>query len=98
MEKSRENISQPMKTQALAQQLHISLSQLKKVFQQYASTGVHEYFLAMKMDVARQMLARGESVSATAEAVGFDCGNYFSAVFKRQVGITPGAYRKANRK
>lgn len=93
----RENISQPMKTQELALALHISLSQLKKVFQQYASTGVHEYFLGMKLDLARQMLAGGESVNATAEAVGFDCGNYFSAVFKRETGMTPTAYRNANR-
>ena len=89
-----EKIHTPMKARELAETLHISLSQLKRIFQQYASTGVHEYFLAMKMIQARKLLRQGQSVSAVAEAVGFDCPNYFSAAFKREVGVTPGQYRR----
>ena len=90
----RQNIHRPMKAWELADMLHISLSQLKRVFHQYASTGVHEYFLGMKMDHARLLLRQGQSVGAVAEAVGFDCPNYFSAAFKREVGVSPGQYRR----
>ena len=96
VKKMRENIRQPMKARALAEALHISLSQLKRIFQQYASTGVHEYFLTMKMDYARMLLRQGQSVGAVAEAVGFDCPNYFSAAFKREIGVTPSEYRRQN--
>lgn len=89
-----ENMRQPMTAQALAERLHISLSQLKRIFRKYASTGIHEYFLTMKMDHARQMLRQGQSVNAVAEATGFDSPNYFSAAFKREVGVTPGEYRR----
>lgn len=94
VKKMRENIRQPMKTRELAEALHVSLSQLKRIFQQYASTGVHEYFLGMKMDHARSLLRQGQSVGLVAEAVGFDSPNYFSVAFRREVGISPGAYRK----
>ncbi len=96
VKKMRENIHRPMKAKELAETLHISLSQLKRIFQQYASTGIHEYFLTMKMDRARLLLRQGQSVSAAAEAVGFDCPNYFSAAFKREIGVTPGQYRRQN--
>lgn len=92
----RENIHLPLKARELAEILHISLSQLKRIFQQYASTGVHEYFLKMKMDTARDLLRQGQNVSAVAESLGFDSPNYFSAAFKREVGVTPGQYRRKN--
>lgn len=92
----RENIQNPLKAQELAEHLHISLSQLKRIFRQYASTGVHEYFLKMKMDTARQLLRQGQSVNMVSEAVGFDTPNYFSAAFKREIGVTPGEYRRQN--
>lgn len=92
----REHLQKPVKARELAEDLHISLSQLKRIFRQYASTGVHEYLLTMKMNHARQLLRQGQSVNAVAEAVGFDTPNYFSAAFKREVGVTPGEYRKQN--
>lgn len=92
----RENIQNPLKAWELADHLHISLSQLKRIFRQYASTGVHEYFLKMKMDTARKLLRQGQSVGAVAESLGFDSPNYFSAAFKREVGVTPGQYRRKN--
>ena len=92
----REHIQKPMKARELAEHLHISLSQLKRIFQDYASTGVHEYLLAMKMNHARQLLRLGQGVSAVAEAVGFENPNYFSAAFRREVGVTPGQYRREN--
>lgn len=96
VKKMRENMHLPIKAGALAESLHISLSQLKRIFQHYASTGVHEYFLGMRMNHARQLLRQGQSVSAVAEAVGFDNPNYFSAAFRREVGVTPGQYRREN--
>ncbi len=92
----REKVNTPMKARELAETLHISLSQLKRIFRQYASTGVHEYFLKMKMDTARQLLRQGQSVNMVSEAVGFDTPNYFSAAFKREIGVTPGQYRREN--
>jgi AraC-like DNA-binding protein len=89
-----ENIAQPIKIQEIADELHVSLSQLKRVFQKYTLKGVHEYFLALKIEKAKRMLADGESVCRTAAAVGFYNQNYFSAAFKREVGVTPSEWAR----
>ena len=48
------------------------------------------------MEKACRLLRQGESVTAVAEAIGMPEGNYFSAVFKRESGMPPSAYRSAN--
>ena len=88
-------ISQPVKSQQLADELHISLSQLKRIFKRYALTGIHEYYLAMKMERAKIMLAHGESVNKVATELGFLNQNYFSAVFKRETGLSPTQWVKS---
>ena len=56
--------------------------------------GVHEYFLSMKIEDAKIMLAHGETVAKIASRLGFYNPNYFSAVFKREIGISPTAWLK----
>ena len=96
--KMRENISQQIKVQQIADELHISLAQLKRIFKKYTLKGVHEYFLTLKIEEAKTMLAGGCSVYDTAMAVGFYNQNYFSAAFKREVGITPSEWARKNQR
>ena len=91
----QQNLDKPLKTDALAQMLHVSLSQLKTVFNRYTAIGIHKYFMNMKIEKACRLLRQGERVAAVAEAIGMSEGNYFSAVFKRETGMTPSAYRKS---
>lgn len=72
-----------------ADELNISQSHLKRLFQRYALTGVHDYFLTMKINRAKVLLSQGESVRNTALAVGFTDQNYFSIAFKRATGVSP---------
>ena len=96
--KMRENISQQIKVQQIADELHISLAQLKRIFKKYTLKGVHEYFLTLKIEEAKSMLSNGESVYDTAIAIGFYNQNYFSAAFKREVGVTPSGWARKNQK
>lgn len=73
----------------LADTLNISLSHLKRVFAHYAALGVHEYFNYLKINLAKQKLSEGESVTATAEYLGFANQAYFSTAFKRITGVSP---------
>ena len=43
--------------------------------------------------IARRLLADGAPVAEAARAVGFDDPGYFARLFRRCLGITPGAYR-----
>ena len=89
-----DHIGEPFNSGQIADEIHVSITHLKRVFNRYALMGVHEYYLAMKLERAKIMLAHGESVHKTAAELGFLNPNYFSAVFKREIGISPTAWLK----
>ena len=71
-----------------------STSTLKKTFAKYSDHGVHKYFLNLKLQRAMQLLDSGMSVAEISERLLFNNPNYFSMVFKREIGCSPSAYRK----
>lgn len=85
----KQNIPFRLSVTQLAEKLSISLSHLKRIFTQYTSVGVHEYFTFLRIDRAKEMLLNGETVTRTAELTGFTNQAYFSSAFKRVCGISP---------
>mgnify|MGYP001557158094 CR=1 FL=1 len=56
------------------------------------------YLTRWRMHVAAERLREGaESLTEVAEAVGYQADAAFSRVFKRYVGVPPGAYRGGSR-
>jgi transcriptional regulator GlxA family with amidase domain len=54
-----------------------------------------EYVHTLRLEEAKQMLEAGdEPVEAVAEAVGYEDAAFFSRMFRRRVGISPGRYRR----
>src|SRR5690606_41607520 len=52
-----------------------------------------EYLLAWRMEIAKDLLRRGEVTSAqVAERMGYGSGSAFSVAFRRHVGMAPGRY------
>lgn len=82
-----------MSVPEIAVKCNVSVSYLKKIFDKYSGLGVHKYFLKTKLIAASQMLKDGKNVSETADELGFSSQNYFSMVFKREMGISPLNYR-----
>lgn len=92
----RETITAPIAVSDLAEQLDISLSNLKRIFARFAGIGAHEYLNFFRIIKAKELLVSGESVTRTAELSGFANQAYFSAAFKRITGYTPREYAAAN--
>lgn len=72
-----------------------SVSNLKRLFSLYADRGVAKYFLTVKLQRAMQLLQAGMSTAAVAQQLGFSETGYFHTVFRRELGMTPGAYRRS---
>ncbi|MBQ8588291.1 MAG: helix-turn-helix transcriptional regulator [Clostridia bacterium] len=89
-----ENIDTWITLDELANRCNISKSQLKRVFAETSPTGIHRYFVRLKIAEAMKLLLSGLSVVETAEALGFSSPNYFSTVFKRETGTTPLNYKR----
>jgi AraC-like DNA-binding protein len=93
-----ENAQKNLSLTEIASLCHLSVSNLKKVFRRYSDKGVMKYFTHVKIRKAINMLDEGLSVAQVSEHLGFSSANYFSVVFKRETGYTPGAYRKRLKK
>lgn len=89
-----ENIYENIGMEAVADECHVSVAYLKKIFSRYAGVGVHKYYLNLKLKYAAQLLLKGESVGNVAQKLSFSSQNYFSIVFKREMGISPMLYKK----
>ena len=87
------NLETELSVNDIACYCSVSISLLKRTFLKYSGMGVHKYFLKMKINAATSLLENGNSVSETAEKLGFSSQPYFSYVFKRETGISPSAYK-----
>ena len=75
---------------------HFYLEQkyLSKLFKNYIGQGFIEYVTNKRLEKAKKLLANTNyTISEIAEQVAYEDANYFSVVFKRNVGITPREYR-----
>ena len=80
----------------LAQMLRVSLSGLKRIFWKYTGIGVHEYYLMLKINKAKELLLSGYSITRTAKVLQFSSQPYFSTTFKRVTGLSAKAFSKGD--
>ncbi len=91
----RKHVQEDISVRDISDAVGISPSLLHRIFAQNGSSPL-AFLLTARIDLARQNLLDNpdQSVAQVAEACGFhDCA-YFCKVFRRQVGLTPNAYRK----
>lgn len=85
----KQNIHLNLTIDDIAAMSHTSAPTLKKLFQKHINSGVHEYFLNLKIAEAIILLGTGMSVSETADKLSFKSQSYFSTAFKRITGTSP---------
>jgi len=79
--------------QAMARQLGLSERYLTSCFHKEMSITPVEYLNRYRLKQAKALLATGANVTETALAVGFSSVSYFTRLFEKELGISPGAYR-----
>ncbi len=89
-----ENLCENLTVSDVAYMCNVSPTYLKKVFAKYTGLGVHKCILKSKIAYAKQLLDAGLSVSQIADKLSFSTSNYFSVVFRREMGISPMEYKK----
>ncbi len=81
--------------EAFAKAEGLSYGGFRKSFRHRLGMAPKQYFLMLKIDRAKELLARpGRSVKETAYELGFEDPYYFSRIFKKKVGVSPDLYRK----
>lgn len=79
----------------LAERFFINKFYLTRIFKEQFGLSVNNYLLQIRITHAKRLL---RFTDLTIEAIGQECGmtdaNYFSRMFKKTEGITPGEFRK----
>jgi len=92
----KEHLSEHISLDTMAQVAGLSRSGLIWKFNHQFKTTPQQYFIQLRMQLAKQLLLESDlSISSIAETCGYDDIYYFSNAFRKNVGISPSAFRKA---
>ena len=88
-----QHLSEDIPVRALAQQVCLSESGLRKLFHEYLGVSPLAYRQNLRIDRAKRLLrAEAATVADVARAVGMEDANYFSRLFRQRTGMTPSQY------
>jgi YesN/AraC family two-component response regulator len=94
-----EHYSEPISRNQLANYVSVSENYLTHCFHQEMGISPMTYLNRYRIKRARALLETGDQIiTEVALTVGFSDSTYFSRVFQREVGVSPGAYRRGRRK
>lgn len=82
--------------QTLAACCHISAKQLGRLFEKYEGRSLLSFLHESKVAQAKALLGEGDLLlTEVSRRLGFSDVHYFGRFFARQVGVSPGKYRKS---
>jgi AraC family transcriptional regulator len=82
----------------LAHLCNVSIRQLTRGFRVSRGCSIGDYVEQRRMESAKRLLMKGESVKAIAFAMGFSSPSSFTYAFRRAVGISPTMFRQRQAK
>ena len=91
----REHLDEPIGLEVLADLVGLSRFHFCTAFRQETGSTPHNWLVKLRMDRARQLLARAElPVTEVALAVGYETPSAFTASFRKVTGVTPSEFRR----
>lgn len=91
----RRRLSEPISVEDMAKELYISRPYLSLKFKQETGETLTDFILKEKIEEAKRLLRYTDKTSAAIGAyLGFSSQGYFSRVFKKYAGCTPGKWRE----
>lgn len=86
-------LDQPINLHTIAQRLYVNSFYLSRLFKQETGQSFSHYVLDKKMKLAMERLNEGTKVLETARSLGYKDVSYFTKVFRKYWGVTPGEVR-----
>lgn len=93
----RDHFDEDTPVSDLAEMANLSVSGLDKAFRHAFALSPVAYRTHLRIEHACKLLSGGFSIAETARRVGYENVYYFSKVFKKETGLTPGQFRKTDR-
>lgn len=91
----REEYHEKLSLSFVANRIHLNANYLSRKFYEEIGIGFADYLNAYRLEMAKKLLInqRDMSMAVIAEKAGFNSQHYFSAMFKKQFGVTPSEFR-----
>ena len=97
MEYINENYSENLTIEDIAEHLNLSKVYIHKLFKKQTGKTIVEYITELKMEKAKELLATTDiPIIDICFLVGINSRQYFSSMFKKEIGMTPKTYRDMN--
>ncbi|MBD2866493.1 response regulator [Paenibacillus oceani] len=96
LEAVENDIHRDLTLHVLARKLFLTPSYLSRLFKQHTGQAFSDYVLERKMKRAMELLESGAKVLETSAAIGYRDVSYFTKVFRKHWGMTPGEIKKTN--
>jgi len=91
----KSNLRNPLTIDEICAETSYGRAYLFRVFKAETGKSIIEYFIELKIDLAKQLLLEGKlSVKEISAELAFNEPNYFTKTFKRVTGLTPSTYKK----
>ncbi|MDF2872394.1 MAG: araC 4 [Anaerocolumna sp.] len=94
----QDNYASEISSKSIEEKLGCNFDHINRMFKKATGTTIFAYLNELRISKSKHLLSDGSGkISEVAEKTGFRDVYYFSKVFKKYTGITPGAYsRKIN--
>ena len=90
-----QNLEEQLIVEEIAKRFNVSTSHLSRIFREYTSVTLVEYITIRKIEEIQYYLRfSNQKISKIAEKFHFCNQSYFTRVFKKYTGLTPGRFRK----
>ena len=83
------NLSSELSLEIISSEVHMSPSQIGRVFRKLTGTSVYDYILSKRLIVAQELISKGESATDAAQKAGFRDYSAFYRLCKKRLGVSP---------
>ena len=85
-----ENLEDPISPVVLAEQAHLSIRQLERLFRSHLDNSPSGYYMQLRLERARHLLRESHlSVAEIAAACGFNSGPHFTRSYRNHFNLSP---------
>lgn len=92
----KKNVTKNLSIADIAQHCNVCQTTIKNVYSSVANCGVSHFFMALKIEKAKQLLQQPNSIIEISEILNFSSQGYFTKIFKKFTGMTPRQFQKLN--
>jgi len=90
----QDNLEDDLSLNKLAKLSAISPFHLLRLFTKQSGLTLHQFILVKKIERAKCLLKKKESIIDVAYSLGFSDQSHFTRIFKKMSGLTPGRFQK----